>query len=76
LENLFFSGTFSSDFSDFDSKPRIVVFLISFLTSFTFTFSIFFAFSAFSGIVFVFSGIALTGDGEAYLKDILRFTTF
>jgi len=74
LENLFFSGTFSSDFSDFDSKPRIVVFLISFLTSFNF--SIFFAFSAFSGIAFAFSGIALTGDGEAYLKDILRFTTF
>lgn len=61
LLNLFCSGSiyFSSDFSIFELKPRIVVFLISFLTSFT-------TFSAFSGF---------TDGSEAYLKDILRFTT-
>jgi len=64
LENLFFSDTIllSSDSSVFDSKPRIVVFLFSFLTSFT-TF-------------YAFSGLAFTDDVEAYLNDILRFTTY
>jgi hypothetical protein len=63
--NLFLSWTtlVSSEPSVFDSKPRIVVFLISFLVYLT-------AFSAFSGLA------ALTDDEEAYLNDILRLTTF
>ena len=64
LANLFFSGTTltSSDTSDFYSRPRTVVFLMSFLPYFTF-------FSAFSTFTF-------EDDTEAYLNEILRFTTY
>jgi hypothetical protein len=65
LANLFLSWTTfcSSEPSVFDSKPKIVVFLFSFLVYLT-GFSTFSAFAAF------------TDEVEACLNDILRLTTY